>query len=574
MKKMNKEELIEYFIEQLGDNKILGNVLTIEQIREKLNYVIEDVTYNEVKEIFAASVDSNKEGKCIINFDLGKIPYSEEKTTIVHELLHVLSSDIIPDERGRDYHRDDKMGFLYRDLLLTNEIKIFGENGRFINEGMTDILAEKISGNWHNGYDDEKDIVKVISTIVGEDIMLKKYFLEKECNYKNSLDIFKDELIKKYGEEFGNNINDYLKKIIKLSDQLEELNINKYRLNDNGKKLRKETRDEIYSTLENMINRVIENEDNIDIKIDEILLPLSRISLGKSIGENLIEDILSEININNSLDIYQKISLFDKVNKKYCLPEVSIRNLLLESNESNNLSNEEKLNYYLQLEGGRPMMDVTYDLYKKCGRIPEEIFNKKEVLRRSLWERNLNNIDKIDSIIEKIKYRRIGDYFKVGNLIYDIKGDEINKKRCSVENGAKKIGLEYELEDKECEKILQEQINDRFSQNKLHFESEELFEKVTIVGNMVILTSGSIEDEDKIINEYFSVRKNGILDKIEPGVERRLIDDMSELDIQLQEQTKDVSITEITNEIETLKTEMKIFEQSTKEIKGVEIDGK
>lgn len=45
MKQMTKEELIEYFIEQLGDNEILGQVMSIEQIREKLGYIVKDVTY-------------------------------------------------------------------------------------------------------------------------------------------------------------------------------------------------------------------------------------------------------------------------------------------------------------------------------------------------------------------------------------------------------------------------------------------------------------------------------------------------------------------------------------------------
>ena len=52
MKQMTKEELIEYFIEQLGDNEILGQVMTIEQIREKLNTIIKDVRYAEDKKIF------------------------------------------------------------------------------------------------------------------------------------------------------------------------------------------------------------------------------------------------------------------------------------------------------------------------------------------------------------------------------------------------------------------------------------------------------------------------------------------------------------------------------------------
>ena len=49
MKQMTKEELIEYFIEQLGDNHVLGKYLTIEQIRERLNENINEVVYKPLE---------------------------------------------------------------------------------------------------------------------------------------------------------------------------------------------------------------------------------------------------------------------------------------------------------------------------------------------------------------------------------------------------------------------------------------------------------------------------------------------------------------------------------------------
>lgn len=519
MKQMNKEELIEYFIEQLGDNEILGPVMSIEQIREKLNYEIEDVKYNEEKEIFAASVDSNKEGKRIINFDLNKIPFWEEKTTIVHELLHVLSSVIIPDERGRDYHRDEKVGFLYRNLFLDDEERISRENCRFINEGMTDILAEKISGNRHNGYDDEKDIVKTLFLVIGEDIMLKKYFSEKGCDYHSSLDMFKDELEKKYGKEFGNNINDYIKKIIKLSDQLEELNINKHRLNDNGKKLRKETRDEIYSALENMVNNVIEHEENMNIKIQEILYSASGIFIEEKIKNKILKDIVGDTN----LDIDSKVVFLEKVQQKYQIPEKLVQTLLLDSKESQNLSDQDKLNYYLRLEDGNPCIDLIYDLYKKCGRISEEVFNKKNVFERYLSYEEIKNLKDIESILKKQKYTQIGEYFKVGNLLYDIEGNEIKKNGYrGIEKSAQEICSKYGFDEMEYKKELQEQIGNIFFQNKMQLKDEELDERVIIADNLIILTSKTIGEEEKSINEYFYVSKEGCLKKIEPRSRKKI----------------------------------------------------
>lgn len=61
MKKRNKEELIEYFIEQLGDNRFLGKIMSVDQIREKLNSTIKEVVYDN-----KAKIETT--GNCI--FDL------------------------------------------------------------------------------------------------------------------------------------------------------------------------------------------------------------------------------------------------------------------------------------------------------------------------------------------------------------------------------------------------------------------------------------------------------------------------------------------------------------------------
>lgn len=49
---------------------------------------------------------------------------------------------------------------------------------------------------------------------------------------------------------------------------------------------------------------------------------------------------------------------------------------------------------------------------------------------------------------------------------------------------------------------------------------------------------------------------------------------MSEIDIQLQEQTMDISVTEIMKEIENTQLEMNNTKQQINEIQGEEINGK
>lgn len=103
MKQMTKEELIEYFIEQLGDNEILGPIMSIEQIRDKLNYIVKDVTYHEEPGNFAGGWVIDKNGTGTVNFDIRKIPLREEKAIIVHELLHALSTSSKTQRVGKYY---------------------------------------------------------------------------------------------------------------------------------------------------------------------------------------------------------------------------------------------------------------------------------------------------------------------------------------------------------------------------------------------------------------------------------------------------------------------------------------
>jgi len=236
MEQMTKEELIEFFIEQLGDNRILGKVISIDQIREKLNYIINDITYRQNKTIFAkASWNPEPTGKGSLNFDLEKISTFEEyKKIIVHELLHALSTKIVLLGDGIYKNRkfkkiNAKTGL---ELIKCSRYFIDGKNIQSstenvaINEGMTDTLAEMITGVQNDTYNSQKNIYKIVSIIIGEDNALKEYFSENVPEEQAVLDIFKQDLIEKYGECLGNIINEDLKKVLVLSDKLLNTEIN------------------------------------------------------------------------------------------------------------------------------------------------------------------------------------------------------------------------------------------------------------------------------------------------------------------------------------------------------------
>ena len=104
---MNKQELIGYFIEQLGDNEILRKIMSIEKIREKLNYIIKDVTYEKAKtKGTIASWRLEKDGRGIVNFDISKLSKENERFVIVHELLHALSSQTIVLETSDEHNKN------------------------------------------------------------------------------------------------------------------------------------------------------------------------------------------------------------------------------------------------------------------------------------------------------------------------------------------------------------------------------------------------------------------------------------------------------------------------------------
>ena len=198
MEQMTKEELIEFFIEQLGDNEILGKVMSIEQIREKFNYIIKDVTYNDEPGNCCGQWITDRDGKGTVNFDLKKIPWNQENVIIVHELLHAVSTSIIA-----KYNFDNqeqikaKCGALKTSTIY--EMGRYTSRGVFqaINEGMTDTLAELITGKQHDGYTTEKDVYRILAIIIGQDTMLKKYFSDDVEQRILGEDPIKEELIKK-----------------------------------------------------------------------------------------------------------------------------------------------------------------------------------------------------------------------------------------------------------------------------------------------------------------------------------------------------------------------------------------
>lgn len=231
MKQISKDELISYFIGQLGNNSILNNYLSIEEIRERLNKNILGVTYVQKTGASGGTYSISTKN---VNLCMGKFRSEEEfKKTIVHELLHALSFSEVEDENTKT----TKIGFQINQMkkdgtfeknsqwFYTSDM-LWRTTGKAINEGITELLTEEILGATQkdNGYQLEKDVTREMFKIVGKESIISKYFSQ----IKNSREVENG-----FGYLYEESINEYYKDVkwqemiheilFKVIDNLEQL---------------------------------------------------------------------------------------------------------------------------------------------------------------------------------------------------------------------------------------------------------------------------------------------------------------------------------------------------------------
>lgn len=207
MKQISKEELIQYFMSQIGNNSILNNYLSTQEIKERLNKNILGITY--VQKAGASggtySISTKNVNICIEKF------HSEEefKKIIVHELLHALSFSEIEDETtksakiGFQINQMRKNGTFNRsDKWFYTSDMIWRTTGKAINEGITELLTEEILGitKKDNGYQFEKDVTRELFQIIGKENIISQYFSQ----IKNS-----QEVEEGFEYLYGDTINEY-----------------------------------------------------------------------------------------------------------------------------------------------------------------------------------------------------------------------------------------------------------------------------------------------------------------------------------------------------------------------------
>lgn len=565
MKQLSKEELIEYFIEQLGDNEILGKVMSIEQIREKLNYVIKDVSYNDLPENIEGQWEFYKDGKGTVKFDLKKISSLKESHVIVHELLHALSTSIIAKYTFNNQEQiKEKCGVLKTSKIYKNDGSTWGNRGVAwaINEGMTDTLAEMITGVNYSGYITEKDVYKILTVIIGQDTMLKKYFSDDVEQRILGEDPIKEELIKKYGEEKGKMEYAYLrggllfsedlmentfekdfenkygktlgeklftdfKKVSGLLDQLLDLDRKDaiYGLNQNGRTVHSKARKELYTTLENMIENIMEHEPNIKKKIENIFIPLCDTSLEKKYYDKLLEQLA----YSEELEFEQKTKFLKKINKSSRLPynekiqkeEELIINLL----SNNIMTGEERINYFWSLCDGmsRNASEKMYEWYVESGVIMDSEVPKKSIFVQI--NSAAKNRSELEKYISNTKYKKMGEHYcfndpEFGYLFINNEGKiKYPYKLKFLPSHDEVIDLYGEdgyyipkhLHQKEIITNLSEQIRENRqmnTENGMNTLSTSIFDN--------ILMTTLIDENKKIQRRFYKIQNNGTLEEIEP----------------------------------------------------------
>lgn len=520
MKQMTKEELIEYFIEQLGDNEILGKFMTIEQIREKLNNMIKKVTYNTELGNFAASWHHESDGNGVVNFDISKIQWTDEKSIIVHELLHTLTSSS---------NKINAIEYKKCGMHLSCVYGLLQDNWNIaINEGMTDTLTEQITGEHHRGYNEEKSFYIILSAIIGEDNMLKTFFSGVEqidCESisdfaRKAKDIFKEDLLKKYGMEFGTEVNCDVKKVLSLTDQLNRFNSKDsiYGLNSEGKRIQNGTKQEIDNTLLKVLKNIIDYEQDVDRKAN-----LFRI-IGNYYKKDTYVEALSESFEKNNMNYVQKMEILEKiVELKGHVPFEATRKTLFESPEAVNMDAKLKLEklFYLNPLDKRnsDQLNTVYELYIKTGKIEGDVFNKKEIFDRCVS--NCYTMQDIDTRLMGVKYKKVGDYYLViTEENYGVINREIYK-----ENGKQVNDIDAlrrrDINPSELQYIVGEEIDSNTLSNNLKNIMEE-YEKSFDESKTRKTGVSFYKDMIMIYNEmdlkselFYSINQDGTLELIE-----------------------------------------------------------
>lgn len=440
----------------------------------------------------------------------------------------------------------EKCGLLYqKKKYQNNESELVSSNNMAINEGMIDFLAEQITGIKDTEYNKEKSIYKVLALIIGKGTLIKKAFIEQVNTEQNPLDIFREELIAKYGENIGNELNENFKKISELSDLLLDLERKEeiHGVNGKSKQIRSQAGREIRDTLFSMVNSVLVMQDDLNKKID-MMIDLEKMCDSQDTNLSSIRGLISytvliELLKDDSIDYNQKLDMIKKIREQgISISDGTIDIVFLSMEGIQELSVDKKLETYIHLKKGEPLttygLNKIYQIYVESGKIVESGYPKKELVETALQElknENIESVDKIDNTLNKARYYKLGKYYAlpkgdnpINTVIFDEEGEMLEEEKLDYyPERDEKIDNKSDIEllsrqfSEDKAKIIAEQLTEKFKQYETVSKGKCKDCGVTIIGNIIRLNYEYCNKKDGISHfhaDFYSVDDNGNLQLI------------------------------------------------------------
>ena len=486
-----------------------------------------------------------------------------QQVIIIHELLHALSysketnDDITTKKIGLQIIQTSQDKFVRDMKWIYNSDETFRSFGRGINEGLTQLLTEQILGlgtNFNIALGTEKDITRILKALFGEEYLMEKYFqpIKSEEKIKEPIEyIFGQRLESElmYGEH-----QKYkeLEQVLLNFEILEALNYNSNGImQDDQRKYYTKIKGNIEFSLKELAKFTLEltAEDEIDEKIEN-LLKAFRDYHGDGMNYSINNNLIFHFSNHKTANAIQKI-IIDEQSGMQLGQMVHTYFRLTKPKESWSARNAGYTEWQHSVE----------DYCIKKGIIADSEAKKSGMLSLILmhYRSNLRNMtdDDFKKFLLQFSYTKLGSHYELSysgdnstisggtqGVLFNKDGDisltygmfpHVDGWSCN----EPPIDYEYDVEKAERIKAQVENI----AKN-----SERRISRALVSGDDVFLYYDNIDD--RIV---YSLNENGELVLSETGTLRRIIDDMSEVDIKLQQETSNVSITEMMKETDAMK---------------------
>lgn len=564
MEKMNKEQLIEWFIEKYGEHLLLAEFISKEEIRQILNENIKEVTYNSELGTSAASYNSDNK---TINVDFEHAFFEKYKEqSIVHEILHALTYSYSKEEYQKDGLMVKKNGdFSQENVKTWNSINdtekggLWKELGRGLNEGITDWLTEELTGERHHGYLREKITTKLLFEVIGKENILKKYF---DREYVQQIhdgftfeDFFREEIEAKYqNREVAKKVNEAMVNLVALQDILTILG---HLYNGELEKLPEQ------------------NKKMYDMAQKQLI----------EVANDLIQIAFRELLSSQEISIAKKIEFIEMIDSGdftiMCDDYKEIETLLFHTEETSTIPINYRMYLYSKIAG----CDEVEQFCFREGMLNEANFSKSDMLEDFLKAMKIARISHGDAdsrcnmSLSEVEYKKIGNHYELvvktddSGLKYLLEEKRYDGKTGErlpyssnriVENEEKE--LIYEGSDVNTEQL--KKIKDQVE--RINAEANNKCYMIEMVGTDIIMWF-NIEDENgKMQRRNYTIGEDGILKIAQEEETRRLTDDMTKLDIQLMEEIgkAGVSTTQIRQVSNAMKSTLRTKENEKANEKG------